>query len=125
MSAIDAANDLALRIHRGPQQTWEKRVDLWEAFVGEVEAGYQLTIYDYRNDLDMRGQIQEVLDQLSDADRHEVEPPVREADRRFIAATREVDEVQATFDRGFWARRVPKKLVGELAVDLGSDSAQG
>lgn len=53
----------------------EGLVRRWQAFVAEVEAGYQFGLEDYRNDLDLRGIIQ--LTGAADA--------VAEADARFHA----------------------------------------
>ena len=46
-------------------------IDRWRKFVEEVERGYRFTIYDYRNDLDLRGIIALVgLDaEVADLDR--------------------------------------------------------
>lgn len=124
MTAIVNANRVVARLTEGRHETWNELVQWWTRFVHDVETGYAFTIYDYHNDLDIRGRIQDVLDQLSDEDRLVVEPEVAAADERFMAATREVDEVIATFDRGFWARRLPRKLVGQLADDLQSTPAE-
>jgi hypothetical protein len=121
-SAVEKADALALRLTARRPRTWSKLVDEWARFVGEVEAGYQLTIYDYHNDLDKRGIIEKVLSGLSEAERQQVQESIEGLDRRFTSATREADHRIATFDSGFWARRTPRKLVGELASDLASDN---
>jgi len=73
--------------------------------VGEVrwavEDGYQFTIYDYHNDLDLREKIEAVLEGVSGADRSTLEAEMHDCDARFIATTREVPEVIAAYDRGF------------------------
>ncbi len=100
-------------------------MEQWVKFVGQVEDGYQFTIYDYHNDLDLRGKLEEVLEGIPAEDRATLEAEVHDYDDRFIRATREVPEVIATYDRGFWARRIPTKLVGELAADLGQREPPG
>jgi hypothetical protein len=122
-SAMERADALALQLTARRPRTWVKLVEEWARFVGEVEVGYQLTIYDYHNDLDKRGIIEKVMTALSETDRQQIRQSVDALDRRFEAATREADQVIATFDSGFWARRVPRKLVGELASDLASNNA--
>lgn len=72
----------------------------------------------YHNDLDTRGTIEDVLSRLEPDDRQRLQADIDGIDRRFEAATRETDEVIATNDRGFWARDIPTKLVGELAEDV-------
>jgi hypothetical protein len=119
LGALEAADGIALKLTPRRPRNWTRLVEEWGRLVKEVEAGYQLTIYDYHNDLDVRGTIEDVLQQLKPDDRRTVKHDVDVLDRRFVAATREGQEVIATYDRGFWARRVPTKLVGELAEDLG------
>jgi hypothetical protein len=86
--------------------------------VEEVERGYELTLDDYHNDLDLRSLVQDVLGGLQ-ADRSEqVLDQIRGLDARFLAATREVSDVIATRDRGPWARRLPLRPAGELKEDI-------
>jgi hypothetical protein len=79
----------------------------WGAFVAAVERGYDDSIYEYTNDLSVR-------DRLAGSD----DPRVAELDRRFEAATAEAAAPLAPRD-GWWWRRVPRRLVGDLADDLG------
>src|ERR1700704_1005686 len=123
MSAQDAvtnADVVALELTARRPRTWSKLVREWAQFVDAVEAGYELTTYDYHNDLDVRGTIENVLDRLGTDDPPAPLENLDVLDRRFAAATREIDEVVATYCGGFWACRVPTKVVGELAADLAS-----
>jgi hypothetical protein len=99
-------------------ESWDRLVGLWAGVVEEVERGYELTLDDYHNDLDLRSLVQDVLDGLQ-ADRSEqVLDQIRGLDARFLAATREVSDVIATRDRGPWARRLPLRPAGELKEDI-------
>lgn len=117
--ALRRADALALAATTSRPRDWTRLVADWRRFVGEVENGYQFTIYEYHNDLDTRGTIEDVLSRLDADDRQVLHDDVESIDRRFDMATHESDEVIATYDRGFWARRIPTKLVGELTEDLG------
>ena len=84
-------------------------VQRWEHFVREVERGYDLTIYDYTNDLQTR-------DELARANDATVEP----LDARFRATTRPASRPLpgAPDDAAWWWTRVPLRPSGELAADI-------
>jgi hypothetical protein len=91
----------------------------WTEFTVEVEKGYELTIYDYTNDLSSR----DLLQELSDRDpqvKEEIMAVIEPADKRFMLATRQSDGVlrpSASPDEWWW-HRLPKKQGGELKRDL-------
>lgn len=101
-----------------------RTLELWQQFIAEVEAGYDLTIDDYTNDLSLRDILQEFLDALS----HEPALPtyetlvqkVQELDELFIQATQEVkDPLLPPLGHkppGFWWFRIPKRC-GELLLE--------
>jgi hypothetical protein len=93
----------------------------WEAFVGEIEKGYDLTIFDYTNDLATRDILQTILHLLSEPGRVMLEGVLEPLDRRFLTTTREIKEPLRGEDRSFWWVRIPKVLVGELKGDLESE----
>jgi hypothetical protein len=84
----------------------------WLKFVDEVERGYQLGLEDYRNDLDLRGIIQN-LGLSSDEN-------IREADERLakmlIPAQKRLWE--SCDGDPFWDYGYPKNARGELLTDL-------
>lgn len=94
-------------------------VKKWREFTVKVEEGYELTIYDYTNDLASR----DLLQELSDRDpqsREEILAMTEPVDKRFMLATRQADGVLrpgASPDEWWW-HRLPKKQVGELKKDL-------
>jgi hypothetical protein len=100
------------------QMTVNSLVQQWIRFVTKVEKGYDLTIYDYHNDLDTRGLIERLIVGGPEAAANKIRQRVEPWDRRFEAATTEVPYVVATFDIGPWARRVPINPGDELAGDL-------
>jgi hypothetical protein len=101
--------------------TLESYIQEWAAFVGEIEKGYDLTIFDYTNDLAIRDILQRVLQLLSEPGRGMVEEVLEPLDRRFLTATTEIKRPLRGEDRSFWRVRIPKLLVGELREDLESE----
>jgi hypothetical protein len=96
----------------------------WAAFVRQVEAGYDDTIYDYTNDLSVRDLLEEKLSSLPPADGDALRAELRPWDDRFEAATRPSIRPVApgVRDREYaWWFRVPLKLSEELASDLRSE----
>lgn len=116
--------DAAVRLVAGQRyKTWDDLLSRWRGVVESVESGYQFSIYDYANDLDVRSLIQDVLDQTMGT--VETTPAVADLDQRFIRSTRPSNSVLATRDRGPWAKRVPRHPGPELQADLddgGSES---
>jgi hypothetical protein len=93
----------------------------WSRFVTEVERGYRDSIYEYENDLSVRDLLERVVTAASPGLRAKLERAVADDDRRFRAATEETDRpLRALGDPPWWWRRVPTRLVGELADDLES-----
>lgn len=116
--AVKRADAVAREVTQSRPRNWNRLLSEWTRFIGEVEDGYRFTIYEYHNDLDTRAAIEDVLNRVAADDRQQLQADVDGIDRRFEAATREIDQIIATNDRGFWARRIPTKLVGELAEDI-------
>jgi hypothetical protein len=88
-------------------------LEKWERFVSEVEAGYSLTLDDYRNDLDLRAIIAKV----------KLDDEVAEADERFRRCL--VFSGKAIWDsdqpNAFWLYGYPRNAKGELKKDLRSE----
>jgi hypothetical protein len=104
--------------------TIERLLDKWSRFVTEVENGYELSVYDYTNDLAVRDLIMEVAASIPERLRlillREVEP----WDDRFRIATRRSSLPVApgiTRSSGTWWWRVPRLLCDELRKDLESE----
>ena len=92
-------------------------IEKWQTFVESVEVGYQLTVYDYTNDLDTRQilhDLQASLPALPAGQLHWLLSPI---DRRFLDATRPIGALDPADDQ-WWSCRVPRKLVGELENDV-------
>ncbi len=94
----------------------------WEKFVKEVEDGYELTIYDYTNDLTIRGLIQEIIEGVPHAG-DAIEKAVQGLDERFTEATHPEPSMARWARRVSWLDRLPKKLVDELAEDVNEGNA--
>jgi hypothetical protein len=80
----------------------------WQALVTEVERGYQLTAYDYTNDLSARDRLEEVGALLSPELRAKVMSTVAPLDQRFLSATEETGRPLSNRTQ-FWWRRIPRK----------------
>lgn len=94
----------------------QQALGLWRSCVLEVEAGYHFGIEDYLNDLDSR----EILDRAMAEGGDEValrRNAVALLDERFVAATDDWPELQATLGSSAWWLRKPKRLSGELLED--------
>ena len=89
----------------------------WGDFVTAVERGYDDSIYEYTNDLAVRGRLDEVAAGAGPGLRAKLEGALAEDDGRFTAAT---EEAARPLGRSRWSRRVPTRRFGELADDLGS-----
>ena len=95
-------------------------IEQWAKFVAqEVEPGYEFTIYDYRNDVDTRTEIEEVLQVLSPEGRRQVESVLRPIDERFKRATFPLKgSVWNHTLRQWWYCRAPKRMGDDLERDL-------
>jgi hypothetical protein len=92
----------------------------WRDFVTTVERGYDDSIYEYTNDLSVRDHLEGVAAGAGPALRAKLRRALAADDRRFEAATQEAGRALGAFaeDAPSWWRRVPRRLVGELAEDL-------
>ena len=56
-------DELRLRAQHAPRPFWTLTgmIGAWRELPNEIDAGYQLTIYDYTNDLSVRDLLEEVL----------------------------------------------------------------
>jgi hypothetical protein len=83
-------------------------VKSWEQFVGEIERGYRLTIYDYTNDLTVRDDLEHLVSGVSAGLRRRLMEAVKSVDDRFEAATEEADKFLLPRPHRWW-RRIPRK----------------
>jgi hypothetical protein len=94
-------------------------IERWQKFVQEVEAGYHFGLEDYRNDLDLRGIIENVG--LSD------DPAVVAADEKLkpllVPAANRIWESCA--GEPFWDLGYPKKSGRDLQHDLKREGLLG
>jgi hypothetical protein len=85
----------------------------WRIFVEEVEKGYPLGLYDYRNDLDLRSVLSEVG----------LDNDVKDLDERFqeLLTARKKRVWESANSDAFWVFGYPKNASGELLEDLKSE----
>jgi len=102
-------------------EEFSRQLEHWCRFVREVEDGYELTIYDYTNDLSYRDSIDTAVAAESSRVPRAVVEELSRCDERFRKATNQTEEPvlpTGTHETKWWWFRVPRKLVGELADDL-------
>ena len=85
----------------------------WQALIGEAERGYQLTAYDYSNDLSVRDRLEDVGALLSPELRAKVMQAVAPLDERFLNATEEAPRPLSDRPHVWW-RRIPRKRDAEF-----------
>lgn len=89
----------------------------WESLVREVERGYELTYYDYTNDLSIRDRLEELLAILPAGAAAKLSRAMSFADDKFAAATDEVRD--PLLDRsGSWWKRIPRRRDPEFDTGL-------
>jgi hypothetical protein len=121
--ATEKLEAMRVRAGHGPSARWtvSGMVENWKELVDQVERGYDEMIYEYTNDLSVRGLLEELIDALPPGSvRSWVTQEVEATDARYRAATREVNEpIHGGGSAPWWYWGVPKVLVGELRGDLG------
>jgi hypothetical protein len=92
----------------------------WQAFVAEVERGYDDSIYEYTNDLSVRDRLDALVKEASPSLKAKLETAVAPTDQRFMDATDEAGRPlsEAGGELAQWWHRVPRRRLGELAADL-------
>lgn len=94
----------------------------YEAFVTEVENGYELTGYDYANDLALRDLLDELVSAMPPKIRDKINSQQLDSlDERFQQTTREMANplpLAAPKRPRWWWFRMPNDLSGQLATDL-------
>ena len=92
----------------------------WRELSNEIEAGYELTIYDYTNDLSVRNLLEEVLAALPNGEvKAWVQSEIQAGDASYREVTHQVaKQIQGGADAPWWFFRVPNRIVGERTEDL-------
>lgn len=105
-------------------------VERWEAIVGEVERGYELTIDDYLNDVDLRDILEGAWELASDDERQPLRARRELADNRYRSVTQAcpplwgeavTEEMGFTPEKEWWYFRRPRRPGQMLADDLAMD----
>ena len=118
-SAIEIAAARVLGEGRG--KSWPEYLERWNQVVQQVEQGYDFTIYDYTNDLDIRSRLESILDQTSRGSAKDKLARMIEAiDERFLNATyeRAIPLARGHSLDEWWWNRAPQKAGPELERDL-------
>jgi hypothetical protein len=117
---VDILEEFRERAQWASAPTLDGLIARWSTFVQEVESGYSLTIYDYTNDLATRDLLEDILGRVCEQESGEVASLLAPWDERFKFATASLDGSLPGADafHGWWWRRLPRKVTGELEVDL-------
>lgn len=100
-----------------PTYSPSKLLQHWEKFVQEVEAGYQLSIYDFTLDLSLRDALEEVKEAVPPRLRQEIEAALLPWDERFTLATQpSLSPIEAGTEQNAnpWWFRIPKSAGPEM-----------
>jgi hypothetical protein len=101
--------------------TLEYLVSRWSRFVEEIERGYELSIYDYTNDLCVRDVLDDVIELVPESLRGDIRTELAAWDDRYRLATKPSAAPllpgEDVVGRARW-HRVPRLLDGELKDDL-------
>jgi len=102
--------------------------DRWESIVDQLDQGYDLTLDDWLNDMDLRDILAGALAVAPEAARAAVSAQVADADRRYLDGTlptraplwgEEIAEEEGhDAERQPWFFRMPKRPGPELAGEL-------
>jgi hypothetical protein len=95
-------------------------VDAWRSFVAQCSAGYDMSVYEYENDLTLRAEIQVLLDdpELQKLEGYgEFYDQISSVDRDFKALLQEGVEIGSASEP-WWTRGVLRRAGAELAQDL-------
>jgi hypothetical protein len=111
----DLLADLATRA--GRPLTLDGLISLWGELVKHLERGYTDSIYDYLNDLAVRGLLKQILEHGPDELRSNLLDSITPWDERFRAATQPPERPLITGESDWWLR-VPRVPAGELRADL-------
>jgi hypothetical protein len=115
-SVLDAGQVLHERGWVKPY-TLNEQVSAWQSMVESVEDGYDLTIDDYVNDLDVRGWLNEARPLLTGPVRQSLDDRPAVLDAHFQRATTTSSRQMPGAGPEWWYR-LPKVLVGDLREDV-------
>ena len=102
-------------------------IDHWEGVVEAVAEGYDLTLDDYLNDMDMRDILEGALEFASTDEQEEVAPTVKKVDQKFKSLTVDCPPVwgeAAARENGhdpetqWWFFRRPKNPGPDFEIEL-------
>ncbi len=112
----------SLSEHAKHTLTLNQLLQRWRDFVVQVEQGYQDSIYEYTNDLSVRGLLEYILLKVSPPLHNELVELIRPWDERFLDTTQKVKQPVSLGRYHELPRplrsRIPKKLNQELKEDF-------
>lgn len=96
----------------------------WSKFITEVEEGYQMSIYEYTNDLSTRNLLQKIVDQCPSLEvSRKLLETIIELDARFTKVTRKIEKNlinQTNEEIAWWWYHIPNILDPDLENDFRS-----
>jgi hypothetical protein len=100
------------------QITIPSLISKWERFINLIEKGYDLSIYEYMNDISARDLIEDVLENSTETIREWLSQHIFPLDQRYIKLTKRKTHPLLTGKKSAWWYRIPIKATGEMANDL-------
>ena len=119
-----AMNAYALSLGRSAF-SFDEYAEKWRAFIDRINRGYELTIYDYTNDLSARDILQRFIDSLPANFAQRALEYIQPDDESFRKVTQEtrlalIGTESSSEKLAWWWHRLPKNLTGELKEDVSS-----
>jgi len=97
---------------------WQGYFSKWKDLVLDIERGYSYTIYDYTNDVSVRGVLEGFLRLVPSGLADKLLLELKPIDDKFMSLTSVTDKHLPGLDVSAWWHRIPTTLVGELKDDV-------
>lgn len=101
-------------------RTFTGWVEDWFKATEDIADGYRLTIYNYHNDMNIRLNLTELMELISDNIARKIQAIITPADEKYFDMTVPLNKPQCSFFSWYsieWSRK-PKKLIGSLKIDF-------
>ncbi|NUK06137.1 hypothetical protein [Streptomyces lunaelactis] len=119
MLFLDRFRELAGNLGRSSSLTPHRAIEEWSEFVDDCTEGYEGTLFEYWDDMSIRGFLQRVVDDPEVKEVPELawfKTEVRRVDEKFAGLLAQGFDVQG--GRGWWERKIPHVAGREMAENV-------
>jgi hypothetical protein len=119
MLFLDRFRELAENLGRSSSLTPHRAIEKWSEFVDDCAEGYEGTLFEYWDDMSIRGFLQRVIDDPVAKETPELawfETEVRRVDEKLASLLAQGFDVQG--GRGWWERKTPRVAGREMAENI-------